>query len=123
VITRFPIEQHTTVGYAIRAAISGTLIERNGAVCVSGFSIRLRFKTIICQDRLGTNARSKLRDKTVAASFLSIVQNTGLATLFLAFRMPETLPHSKRRPFRLRDVNPFAFLRLFRSSTPSTLRR
>jgi hypothetical protein len=27
--------------------------------------------------------------------------------------MPETLPGSKRRPFRPRDANPFGFLRLF----------
>lgn len=69
VMTRFPIEQHATVGYAMRAGISAS------------------------------------------------------ALLFLALRMPETLPRSKRRPFRLIDANPFGFLRLFRGSAPSTLRR
>jgi hypothetical protein len=48
---------------------------------------------------------------------------SALAVLFLALCMPETLPASKRRPFRLLDANPFRFLRLFRGSAPSTLRR
>ena len=66
----FPVEQHATVGYALRAAISAS------------------------------------------------------AAIFIAARMPETLPQSKRRPFRLRDASPFGFLRLFfgQGSTP-TLRR
>ena len=69
VLTRFPAEQQTRIGYAMRAGISA------------------------------------------------------LAALFLALRMPETLPRSRRRPFRLRDVNPFGFLRLFRGGAPSALRR
>ena len=49
----------------------------------------------------------------VAVSFAVRAAVSAFAVLYIAVRMPETLPLSKRRPARLSTANPLNFLRLF----------